>query len=203
MLDVTDLTFGFGKKPLFRGLSFSVTPGQLIRVDGHNGTGKSTLISVICGLISGHTGDIRFADDDFRKWTSWIAPDANGLFPTLSAKANIEFWLQLRNQPLSTEVLQDCLNGWGISGEWLQLGLPVSKFSTGMKRRLALARLQLEKSKLWLIDEPLFGLDERASLKFKTQLIEHLQAGGGVVIVTHDARLVEGIKHQTVFLGGS
>lgn len=203
MLDVTDLTFGFGKKPLFKGLCFSVTPGQLIRVDGHNGAGKSTLISVICGLISGHTGSIRFADDDFRKWTSWIAPDANGLFPTLSAVANLEFWLRLRNQHTSTEALRECLNGWGISGDWLQVGLPVSKFSTGMKRRLALARLQLESSKLWLIDEPLFGLDERACLKFKNHVMEHLQAGGGVVVVTHDARLLEGIKHQTVFLGGS
>lgn len=203
MLDVTDLTFGFGKKPLFKDLTFSLAPGQLIRVDGHNGAGKSTLISVVSGLISGHTGSVRFADDDFRKWTSWMAPDANGLFPTLSAVANLEFWLQLRNRHISPEALRECLNGWGISGDWLQVGLPVAKFSTGMKRRLALARLQLENSKLWLIDEPLFGLDERACMTFKNLLIEHLKAGGGVVLVTHDARLLDDVKHHTVFLGGS
>ena len=70
MLDVTDLTFGFGKKPLFKDLTFSLAPGQLIRVDGHNGAGKSTLISVVSGLISGHTGSVRFADD----WMNPIAP---------------------------------------------------------------------------------------------------------------------------------
>jgi heme exporter protein A len=204
MLEVKNLTFGFGKKPLFTNLSFTVGTGELIRIDGHNGSGKSTLIAVICGLLGGQQGNIHFkGEDDFRQWTSWIAPDANGLFPTLSAVSNLDFWLNLREQSTPSSSIKDSLASWGINGDWLQSGLPTAKFSTGMKRRLALCRLQLEKSRLWIIDEPLFGLDEKACQKFKTLLHEHLAGGGATIIVTHDARILEGIKHSTVFLGGA
>ncbi len=204
MLEVKNLTFGFGNRPLFSNLNFAVGTGELIRIDGHNGSGKSTLIAVICGLLGGQKGEVRFkGEDDFRRWTSWIAPDANGLFPSLSAAANLDFWLNLRGQTIPTSNIKDSLASWGISGEWLQSGLPTAKFSTGMKRRLALCRLQLEKSRLWIIDEPLFGLDEKACQKFKTLLHEHLAGGGATIIVTHDARILEGIKHSTLFLGGA
>ena len=202
MLEVKNLTFGFGKRPLFSNLSFAVAPGELVRIDGHNGSGKSTLISVICGLLGGHRGEIKFQnDDDFRQWTSWIAPDANGLFPTLPAVANVDFWLKLRGQIVNKSTIQASLSGWGINGDWLQSGLPTVKFSTGMKRRLALCRMQLEQSRLWIIDEPLFGLDEKACQKFKNLLEEHLKSKGAAIIVTHDSRILEGIKHSTVLLG--
>jgi heme exporter protein A len=204
MLDVKNLTFGFGKKPLFSGLNFSLTEGELIRIDGHNGAGKSTLISIISGLQGGYQGDISYGiDGDFRVWTSWIAADANGLYPTLSAVSNLRFWLGVRGQIVTTKTIKEHLDSWGVTGEWLQSGLLVSKFSTGMKRRLALCRLQLEASKLWIIDEPLFGLDESACGKFKSLLQEHLDNGGAAILVTHDARILNDIRHQTIFLGGT
>lgn len=203
MLEVKNLTFGFSKRPLFSDLSFTLGPGELVRIDGHNGSGKSTLISIISGLLSGHRGEINFSgEDDFRQWTSWIAPDANGLFPTLSAVANLEFWLRLRGKNKVASEIKESLNNWGITGTWLQSDLPTSKFSTGMKRRLALCRLQLEMSKLWIIDEPLFGLDDRACQKFKGLLQDHLSNGGACIVVTHDARVLDGIKHATISLGG-
>jgi heme exporter protein A len=204
MLTVEKLTFGFKNRKLFQDISFDVQPGQLTRLAGSNGSGKSTLLALITGLVSGDSGSIKFAGtDDFRSWTSWIAPDANGLVSTLSATANMRFWLDLRGLKVRPETLSSTLNAWGLTGEWIQSSLPVAKFSTGMKRRLALARLQLEGSKLWILDEPLFGLDDGACKQFRDALDSHLSAGGAAVVVTHDDRLLERIRHQTVFLGGA
>jgi heme exporter protein A len=202
MLNVQDLSFSFKNRPLFRGLSFSVTAGTLTRIAGPNGSGKSTLLGLMTGLISGASGSITFADhDDFRSWTSWIAADANGLIPSLSAVANIRFWLELRQPAADLEKIHTVLTNWGLQGDWVQTRLPVSKFSTGMRRRLALARLELEGSKLWLLDEPLFGLDDDACKKFRETLKSHISRGGAAVLVTHDERIVEGMEHQTLMLG--
>ena len=202
MLEVKHLKFGFGKKTLLNNINFHVRGGELTRIDGPNGAGKSTMIALICGFLSGHEGSISFkGPSDFRSWTSWIAADSNGLFPSLSAIANLDFWLKIRGQSVSESTISQTLLSWGIAGDWVQKGLPTSKFSTGMKRRVALARLELENSRLWLLDEPLFGLDEEAYAKFKRLLDSHLASGGATVVVTHDGRLVEGLPHQTVSLG--
>lgn len=203
MLEVKSLTFSFKNRPLFQNISFNVKPGALLRLAGPNGSGKSTLISVITGLITGAEGTISFAgDDDFRRWSSWIAPDANGLAPTLSARQNLQFWMELRQIQAAPDAIEATLNRWGLTGEWVQSSLPVAKFSTGMKRRLALARLEVERSRLWLLDEPLFGLDDSACRQFRESLKTHLGQGGAAVIVTHDERLVEGLSPTTVELGG-
>ena len=70
-----------------------------------------------------------------------------------------------------------------------------------MKRRLSLARLSLSKSFLWLLDEPLMGLDESAIRMFKASIEEHLLKNGSVVLITHDERVLDGINHKTLSLG--
>ena len=203
MLRIENLSFSFKNRPLFQNISFEATAGSLIRIAGSNGAGKSTLLGVITGLLTGATGTVEFSgDNDFRAWTSWIAPDGNGLTASLGAIDNLQFWLRLRGIDASKNKLQECLSDWGLSGDWVQTSLPVGKFSTGMKRRLALARLELEQSRLWLLDEPLFGLDDAACQKFKSCLDRHIKSGGTAIVITHDERLLLQIPHMTVTLGG-
>lgn len=204
MLNVRNLTFSFKNRPLFSGLNFTVKSGSLLRVSGPNGSGKSTLLSLITGLISGANGQIDFDETcDFRSWTSWIAADANGLIPSLSAAENLRFWLELRHSAFDAGRISNSLNDWGLSGSWIQERLPVARFSTGMRRRLSLARLDLDGSKLWILDEPLFGLDEAACKKFRIRLQSHISQGGAAIVVTHDDRLLEGVEHETLALGGN
>jgi heme exporter protein A len=203
MLTVKDLTFSFKNRPLFKGLSFSVGPGALIRLTGSNGSGKSTLLGLLTGLISGAKGSITFEEcDSSRRSLSWIAPDANGLVPSLSATANLHFWLGLRHTKIDIDRIQTSLETWGLNGEWVQNRLPVARFSTGMRRRLSLARLELEDTRLWLLDEPLFGLDESACQKFRAALKAHIDLGGAAIVVTHDERLLSGLTFETIVLGG-
>lgn len=203
MLRVDNLSFSFKHRPLFQNLSFEVAPGTLTRIAGSNGAGKSTLLGIITGLISGASGNVSMDHQvDFRLWTSWIAPDGNGFTASLSAIKNLEFWLQLRGLQRPHEHLKNSLNQWGLAGDWIQSELPVGKFSTGMKRRLAIVRLQLEGSKLWLLDEPLFGLDDAACRQFRSLLSQHIKSGGSAIVITHDDRLLDQTPHKTITLGG-
>lgn len=202
MLTVRQLCFAFGSRLLFRDVSFAVSPGQLVRIAGPNGSGKSTLLSLVAGLMDGASGEIDYeGSDDPRAWTAWIPADANALNPHLSAATNLEFWQELRGAVVGEQELATALEYWGLRGTYIQRQLPVGVFSTGMKRRLALARLTLSQAKLWLLDEPLFGLDDHACSKFRNCLKSHLAAGGAALVITHDERLVEGIPLLTISLG--
>lgn len=204
MIQVHQLTFAYKNRPLFQNLSFEIKSGTLTRLTGPNGAGKSTLLGLISGIIPGGRHSITMENQDsFKAWASWIAPDANGLFPTLSAQANIVFWLQVRGLTLEASEISETLDRWGLCGPWIQSKLPVSKFSTGMRRRLSLVRLILEKSKLWLLDEPLFGLDDQACKLFREHLTMHINSGGTAIVVTHDDRLIESLPHQSIKIGGS
>lgn len=203
MLKIDRLGFSFGTRSLFRDISFEMNAGEIVRIAGPNGSGKSTLLSLIAGLLDGAAGKITFAgDEDPRAWTAWLPADANALNPNLSAVANLQFWQDLRGLATPSSVLESTLSHWGLKGGFIQNHLPVGLFSTGMKRRLALARLDLSEARLWMLDEPLFGLDDAACKKFRERLALHLHGKGAAIVITHDERLLEGIDVSTVDLGG-
>ena len=94
-------------------------------------------------------------------------------------------WSELNGQTFDKPALIKGLSDWGFKGDFLVENLPVSKFSTGMKRRLALVRLSLS-SAAWLLDEPLYGLDIAGVNQFEALLDTHLKSGGMAVIISHD-----------------
>ena len=209
MLTVNNLSFAFGARRLFESISFDLKAGHVIRLSGPNGAGKSTLMSILAGLNVSSTGTVSFANPsglpeaDHRQWTAWIPPDANALQPNLSAVQNLSFWLDVRGRTVTKDEFNTMLSAWGLTGVYVTQHLPVGLFSTGMKRRLALARLMLSNAKLWLLDEPLFGLDSIACEQLRQKLKEHLEQGGSAIVITHDDRLLENLPFATVSLGSS
>jgi heme exporter protein A len=214
MLKVRDLSFGFGSRRLFADLSFDVKPGQLVHIAGSNGVGKSTLLGILAGTIAPLSGSVdytpvqasenksRDSAGDPRQYIEYLPAEANGLYLAMSAQENLAFWQRLRHGATegSDEITQ-ALAAWNLNQPWLTLGFPVSKFSTGMKRRLALVRLSLAKVPCWLLDEPVYGLDEQAIHSFRMMLQAHLSAGGMAVMVSHDLSALRGLEYQTVTLG--
>ncbi|MCX6118953.1 MAG: heme ABC exporter ATP-binding protein CcmA [Proteobacteria bacterium] len=204
ILNVKNLSFSFGQRPLFADVSFSLQSGRLIRLTGENGTGKSTMMLLLAGLRNGYSGTIEFnfLDNlDNRQMTSWMPADANALDPNLSAMDNLRFWQNLRGLNTDDGELRRVLANWGLEGLYKIENLPVDLFSTGMKRRLSIARLELSQTKLWLLDEPLFGLDDIACRQFRDFLGAHIQSGGSAVVITHDDRLVSNLNHDVLHLG--
>ena len=200
MLTVNALSFAYGHRSLFENLSFELTRGEAIHLTGSNGTGKSTLLSILAGLRKAQTGDIvlKGADGkalrDRRRQIGYLASESNGLYLKMSALDNLKFWGSLKGERPEEQKILDCLSMWGLTGPGLAKNFPVSHFSTGMRRRLALARLCLSGTRCWLLDEPVYGLDSRGITLFRSALSEHLAAGGGAILVSHDPCATEELK---------
>lgn len=203
MLTVQGLSFGFRHRALFRDVNFTLHPGELLHLVGPNGTGKSTLMAILAGLLAAQRGSIEFRHgenvvDDRRLYLEYLPAEANGLFLKMDATHNLQFWAGLRGRSLTREKAFAALERWNLNHPLLRDGFAVEKFSTGMKRRLALARLTLSPAPLWLLDEPLYGLDQQAASALRDLLQDHLRQGGLALVVSHDVQPLEGLISQAL-----
>ena len=193
MLDVVDLECVRGDRPLFSHLSFSLKPGELLHVTGVNGSGKTTLLRTLCGLTRPHAGEIRWRDnaihrlgDEYHAELAYVG-HANGNQGELTPEENLSVAASLSGSADAAK----------IGSTLARLGLaayrhfPSKILSQGQKRRLALARLVVEHKPLWILDEPLSGLDVDSVSLMTTILTEHLAQGGLIVITSHQEINVE------------
>ncbi len=184
MLVVDALSHSFQRRTLFQGLSFTLKPGQLLRIQGANGVGKTTLLRLLAGLHQPKNGNIAMPNS----W-EYLPAEGNCLFGTLDACANLRFWSKLRGVTLEEAEIRQALLSWKIPAALLDLQFPVGKMSTGMRRRIALCRLTLSKTRYWLLDEPTSGLDAQGQAAFLALVEDHLAHGGAAILVSHDEAL--------------
>jgi heme exporter protein A len=192
-------------------LSLSVRPGELVHLVGPNGAGKSTLVAIVAGLLRADTGSVEYFPqgdsagpaEDRRLFLEYLPAEANGLFVKMDAVQNLSFWAQLRGAEASEERIFGALQRWHLDHPLLRQRFPVEKFSTGMKRRLALARLELSPAPCWLLDEPVYGLDAEATVAFTRLVAAHLAKGGLALVVSHETKPLEGLVTRSVTLGSA
>jgi heme exporter protein A len=188
MLDATDLECLRGTRRLFAGLSFRVEGGECLQVQGSNGSGKTSLLRILCGLARPERGTVRWKGepigalgDDFRAELAFCG-HANALKEDLTPAENLRASAALSGAPAGEDAVRAALDAFGI----LQLEtLPVRALSQGQKRRVALARLALCERRLWLLDEPLAALDARAAETLAAFVDAHLAKGGICVLSSH------------------
>jgi heme exporter protein A len=185
-LSADDLTLIRGETCLFQDLGFALNSGELLLLEGQNGSGKTSLMRAIAGLLSLESGEIRWNDilverqrQDFHGALVWLA-HRTGLKGDLTLVENLRFEGVLRPQSnIDPAVVYERL---GISR---LKTLPLRALSAGQQRRVALARMLLADVPLWFMDEPYTNLD-RDGRKLVVQLIEeHLGAGGMCVMAAH------------------
>jgi len=202
MLHVQELELAHRRGvPLIKNLSFSVNAGSLLHVKGPNGCGKSTLLSSLAGLHAPTSGCIKFesgSDQVIQK--AYLPAESDGHFIRLDAINNLKFWTSMGGRHPSDSDLVSALTQWGLGHELTRQGLPVMKFSTGMKRRLALCRISLSHAACWLLDEPTRGLDHEAIQLLRTTIASHISSGGTAVVVSHDDLDFDSISMQTLEL---
>jgi heme exporter protein A len=195
-----ELSFGY-YRPLFQNLSFNVLPGQLLQIHGANGAGKSSLLKVLLGLLAPQTGRVCWGEGQLNQ-VEYLCAEAGGHLPKLSATDNLLFWssLKLAPAPPAAAIAAE-LAYWGFRNPYVCQHLPVEKFSTGMKKRLSLARLRLNGSRLWLLDEPLAGLDTAGVQLVQECLHTHLATQGAAVLISHEPiQLNAGVELQHLHL---
>jgi heme exporter protein A len=170
-VSVTDLACRRGDRVLFARLSLDLGAGEVVQVSGHNGIGKSSLLRILAGLAPAFAGSISVAG------AVGLLDERPALDPSLPLGKALAFWSLLDGDPGA-----DHLRRLGLSG---LLDVPVRYLSTGQKKRAALARLLGQKARVWLLDEPLNGLDGHAVELTEAIAAEHCAGGGIAVIASH------------------
>lgn len=194
MLKAHELSFSFYRKPIFQDLSFELNPGEALAITGNNGVGKSTLLRILSGLLRPTKGTVELkVPDQFstnridpRHHIAFLPAEHNGLYGRMDALSHMQLWAQLYNQPHDQQNCLAILSQWSLANPHIASHFPVEKFSTGMKRRLALARLAISNSYCWVLDEPFYGLDTQAASLLKKNCAQHVQSGRMAIIVSHD-----------------
>ena len=175
---------------MLRGIDLTVEPGTSLVLTGANGAGKTTLLRIIATLLKPSSGEgtvlgLSLADDGerIRATTGYVS--ARGfVYDDLTAAENLRFAARLVDRPVSDERIAELLVGVGLARAADQT---VRTFSTGMRRRLALASLRLRPLQLALLDEPYAGLDLDGVALVDRLVGELVEAGTTVILASHQS----------------
>ena len=205
MLEITQLECVRGERRLFTGLSFSVAQRTLLEVRGPNGSGKTSLLRTLCGLLPPAAGTIRWRGDDIRANGDEYRADLaylghlTGVKDELTGPENLRFTAAASGLNASGEQIDAALHKLGLQNF---RHLPCKALSQGQRRRVALARLCLSAARtLWILDEPFTALDTAALALVQSLIEEHLERGGIVVLTTHQEVAITAGTTRRVELG--
>lgn len=182
LLRCRGLDFAYADQELFAALDLELHPGQAVVLIGSNGSGKSTLLRLLAGLLEPDGGEVERAIDidDEPKPVAWLGHTL-GLKTNLSIAENLHYaqGLHGRHRRLSQA---NALASVGLDG---YAHIPVAELSAGQRKRVALARLLLIPTPIWLLDEPYANLDPDGCVLVDRLIDHHLREGGGVVLSVH------------------
>lgn len=194
-----------GERTLFDALGFRLQGGQMLYLRGANGAGKTSLLRLLCGLAQPEAGQILWNGRPVTEQTALFRSELfylghlNALQEALTVDDNLAFYAALGGMAPDAAATARALERMGLRGCQRRL---VRHLSQGQKRRVALARLMLNRASLWVLDEPFVALDQ-ASLDLLAGVIgQHLQRGGMAVLTSHQQVDIPGAQVQTLELAG-
>jgi heme exporter protein A len=188
VLEAADLECERGGRTLFRSLSFALRGGEALRIAGANGSGKTSLLRILAGLlapargaVTWHGRDVTGLREEYSRHLVYLG-HAPAVKDELTAQENLEIACRLAGDAVTRSSVQEALGRLGLSGK----PAAVKKLSQGQRRRAALARLALSQARaLWLLDEPFAALDTEGISVLNAFIQDHMARGGGVVFTTH------------------
>ena len=193
MLEIVDLECARGGRTLFRARSFTLRGGELLHLAGANGSGKTSLLRILCGLLPPQRGEVRWQGSPIRvlreEYTKQLVylGHAAALKDDLTAEENLGIACSLAGLAVSAGAIQESLKKFGVEKASL-----VRQLSQGQRRRAVLARLALSESvPLWLLDEPFAALDAAAAGLTGDLIAKHVARGGMAIYTTHQEARIE------------
>lgn len=178
MLQTSKLCCERDRRLLFEDLTFTVAPGEILRIEGSNGSGKTTLLRILCGLYQDYTGEVEWNLEDYPLFIG----HRPGVKDLLTAKENLRWLANLYQSDASHEEIGAALADVGLRGFE---DVPCGALSEGQRKRVNLARLYLLQSPAWVLDEPFSSIDVEGVDKLQGAMSRHLDRGGMILLTSH------------------
>ncbi|MFP4522773.1 MAG: ATP-binding cassette domain-containing protein [Fibrobacterota bacterium] len=177
LLKIQNLGISFGRKTVLSDISFDVKKKEMVNIFGANGSGKTSLIKAICGVLLPERGNI-----NRNSRISSVISSVRGFYPKLTVKENIEFFMKVAGHKISNEDILQILGDYGISG---LMDTEFQALSAGEKHKSRLGMAFLSPSELIVLDEPFRGLDNKSSETVLRHILEKCRNGGAVLYSSH------------------
>lgn len=190
-----------GNRRLFQHVSHTLTGGELVQLEGHNGSGKTSLLRILAGLSVPEEGDVLWQrqsiyrqPDAYRRTMLYIG-HKTGLKDVLTAYENLAFYQRAEAAQAQPGDIDAALERIGLKG---YEDRPVSQLSAGQQRRVVLARLFLSRAVVWLLDEPFTAIDKQGVANLIALFRQHCDQGGIVLFTSHQHAADSGIRKITL-----
>ncbi len=198
-LQVSELSCFRDERLLFSALDFSVNAGQVLLLEGANGSGKTSLLRILCGFREADAGQIywcgnKISESSYFQDMAYVG-HADGTKKELTVLENLNFALALGAPgKYSIEQALDKVMLAGFDDN------PVHTLSAGQKRRLSLARLLITHNLLWILDEPFTSLDRQGIKLIESLIAAHIEQGGMAVLTSHHDLSMADLNLQRIHL---
>ena len=194
-LSVDNLLIERDDRLLFKGLNFSVSAGKVIQLVGRNGSGKTSLIRTLLGLMPDFEGELTWKGkslhqerDDFFNNLLYIGHKAS-IKSALTASENLK-WLTAPYRKVTQAEIDDALRNVGLRG---YEDVECHSMSAGQNRRVALAQLYLLDLPVWILDEPFTAIDLAGVDQLEARIADHASKGGAVLLTTHHVLKIDAV----------
>lgn len=185
-LTVSNIAINRAGQEIVSDISFELSAGETLIVTGENGSGKSTTLRGIAGLLPLQDGSIELSDETGKQFEEPVREfchylgHQNGLKPSLTVRENLEFWQEFMGE--AHLAIDEALDEVDLTHT---LDLPYHYLSAGQKRRVAIARLLISDRPIWILDEPTSGLDAHSVNIFTGLAKTFVEDDGILIVATH------------------
>lgn len=203
MIEVSNLVKRYGRIQAVKGISFKAYPGEVLGLLGPNGAGKSTTIKSITGIIRPTEGTIKLSGFDVvrqgieAKARLGYVPDRPYLYPKLTGRELLRFLCRLREVDQGDKKAQSWLEFFSLQDFGNEM---IETYSHGMRQKLTFIAALIHQPPVLVVDEPMVGLDPKATKQVRELLSDYAKRGNTVVLTTHSMEVAQVVAHRVILV---